>query len=200
MFLRTDTEWRYWEATSKLGKKFKKRRKRHVHHFRCDECEAEFSRVKGRIKGERLETGWKHFCDKCQRIATQKCSVEARKNNLKSQIGQKIIDSSGYVAVYVGDTHPFKKSYGGRIREHVLVVERHLKRALKKGEVVHHVDGDKTNNKLSNLQVMSKAEHNECHGRIEEVVFQLYRQGMVGYNKKTRKYFIKDGCGKSYGA
>ena len=44
------------------------------------------------------------------------------------------------------------KKYKGR-HEHRVVAERILGRTLKKGEVVHHIDGDKHNNSPENLMV-----------------------------------------------
>lgn len=35
--------------------------------------------------------------------------------------------------LYVGDTHPYSPTYGGAIREHVIVMENHLGRALNIG-------------------------------------------------------------------
>lgn len=41
--------------------------------------------------------------------------------------------------------------------------EEHLGRKLKQNEIVHHIDGDNTNNDISNLQVMSQSEHINLH-------------------------------------
>lgn len=46
---------------------------------------------------------------------------------------------------------------------HRVVMEKHLGRKLKKDEVVHHIDGDKTNNEITNLKVMNRKEHNKLH-------------------------------------
>lgn len=47
--------------------------------------------------------------------------------------------------------------------QHRLVMERHLKRKLRTDEVVHHIDGDKHNNDVSNLIVMTQGEHAKLH-------------------------------------
>lgn len=56
---------------------------------------------------------------------------------------------------------------GRKVREHVLVAERALGRALPQGAVVHHVDENKSNNTPSNLVVCEdRAYHNLLHARI----------------------------------
>lgn len=47
---------------------------------------------------------------------------------------------------------------------HRVVMERHIGRALTRGEVVHHIDGNPLNNDISNLQLLpSQAEHMKLH-------------------------------------
>ena len=53
----------------------------------------------------------------------------------------------------------------GYVLEHRLVVERALNRFLASDEIVHHVNEDKHDNSLENLQVMSRCEHNKHHKR-----------------------------------
>lgn len=48
--------------------------------------------------------------------------------------------------------------------EHRVVAERMLGRALSRKEVVHHIDGNPHNNDLSNLMVITQAEHMREHG------------------------------------
>lgn len=43
-------------------------------------------------------------------------------------------------------------------------MENHIQRLLTKQEIVHHKDGNKKNNNLSNLELMNKSTHNREHG------------------------------------
>lgn len=43
-----------------------------------------------------------------------------------------------------------------------------LKRPLKKGEVVHHKNGNRQDNRPENLQVMSKTDHDRHHRRFRK--------------------------------
>lgn len=64
-------------------------------------------------------------------------------------------------------SHPFKDSKG-YVAEHRLVMEEKLGRYLKKSEVVHHIDGDRYNNKEWNLCVFaSSSDHTKFHNIVE---------------------------------
>lgn len=47
----------------------------------------------------------------------------------------------------------------GYVREHRLIMEKFIGRTLLKTEVVHHIDKNKSNNKIDNLRLMNKSEH-----------------------------------------
>lgn len=56
------------------------------------------------------------------------------------------------------------------IKSEVVLVYRYLLacqkgRKLQSDEVVHHIDGNELNNDLSNLEVLSRSEHNSLHAR-----------------------------------
>ena len=52
---------------------------------------------------------------------------------------------------------------GERYFEHRYVMEQHLGRKLSKNECVHHINGDRHDNRLENLELISRAEHNREH-------------------------------------
>ena len=48
---------------------------------------------------------------------------------------------------------------GKQVREHRYVMEQYLGRKLESYEHVHHINGNPTDNKIENLQVLTNSEH-----------------------------------------
>lgn len=80
-----------------------------------------------------------------------------KKYVMKRQPARGFLTPQGYRAFLVGGR------YGKQMKEHRIVMERALGRPLTPDETVHHIDGDKLNNHISNLQILSRSEHTRLH-------------------------------------
>lgn len=69
----------------------------------------------------------------------------------------------GYVYKFC-QNHPNKRN-GNYVREHRLIMERHLGRLLSPKEVVHHINGIKDDNRIENLMLFSNTGLHGCFHR-----------------------------------
>ena len=100
-------------------------------------------------------------------------------------------DKHGYIRIKNRE-HPFCSS-NGYVWEHRLVLEKKLKRYLKKEEIVHHLDGDKSNNKLYNLLLCgNQNKHLSVHNAMELFVYYLIKNKKARYNKRNNKFYLND--------
>ena len=81
---------------------------------------------------------------------------------------KKVISKGDYDYALVPE-HP-NATKNGYVLLHRVIMENHLGRLLNTNEIVHHIDKNKKNNDISNLQLMDRKEH--CyhhsieHGRM----------------------------------
>ena len=124
-------------------------------------------------------------CLDCGKLI-QNHSIRCRKcysQNLKG----KFRTPEGYIQVY-NPEHPFCNNRG-YVREHRLVMEAHLKRYLTPKEIVHHINGIRDDNRIENLELMSKGEHSSYHKTGSK---HHYWKGGLSRTKEYRRKWRKN--------
>lgn len=103
--------------------------------------------------------------------------------------GGRYLSSDGYVMVHIGGEKQ-EIGWSSYKKEHVVVLEKMLGRPMGKNEIIHHIDGQKTHNELGNLWITSSSGHRNAHCSLQKIGYQLYRLGIVGFNRETGQYFL----------
>jgi len=135
----------------------------HMIYLECEGCHVPF-RTSFRQLNQTISRGSRHvFC-------SRQCSAKGKigeKSYHYRQLGYTHVNSEGYLKVKVSDEN------GGTWKtEHVLKAEKVLGRGLKPGEVVHHLNGKKSDNRNCNLLICDKGYHRFLHERMGK----LYQQ------------------------
>jgi len=122
------------------------------------------TKILGEIKNC-LMCGMRFFasCHEIKRGDGLFCSVSCsvKKENNPNYRGGKF-EALGYVHVLIPTQQKHEKS--SYALEHRIIIETKFGRKLNEDEVVHHLNGIKTDNRIENLTIMSQPEHAKLHG------------------------------------
>jgi hypothetical protein len=96
-----------------------------------------------------IKTGWHHSEE------TKRKMSEAKKKYWEGKSKGVTLKPSGYYEITTG------KNKGRSV--HVVLMEQKIGRRIYSHECVHHKDGDRSNNDIENLELMTKSGHTRLH-------------------------------------
>ena len=112
--------------------------------YNCKSCGVAFYRNRADIARGRV-----HYCSNA-------CVNRLGENN-PCWRGGSFINERGYRRIRVDGKYPY---------EHRYLMQKHLNRKLLRNEHVHHINGDKLDNRIENLTVLDWHEHSRLHAAI----------------------------------
>ncbi len=124
-------------------KKGKKRAGSPPQLITCQECSKQFLKPWNQITRSRF-----HFCSASCRNRNKECCKYAG-------------EQCGNVQRFGGSGKSYVKFLGRHA--HRIAAEHKLGRPLQRGEIVHHINGNRRDNRHENLEVMTQSEHIKIH-------------------------------------
>lgn len=124
-----------------------------------------------------------NFCShKCQGIYNYKNEIcKPPINRMFAKKNPRFISGK-----YKSNGYFILSNFGKRIPEHRYIIENNIGRKLLTNEVVHHKNGDKTDNRIENLEVMTRSEHKALRHPTRSNI------SMYDYCKTCGKWIHKD--------
>lgn len=107
-------------------------------------------------------------------VKNEKIDFKFNNSNIKSIVQCTWRNGKKYAFGYLGNRKH-------RIL-HGLIYEQFLDRRMKKGENIHHINGDTLDNDINNLILLTKSEHKICHNSLWDCAKQLIENNIIQFN------------------
>lgn len=152
------------------------------------------------------------YCKKCMYLMRD--GMKFKDDEIHETLGK-----DGYIFLWGKPLRDYKGRRWGAtgIPKHTYVMEQYLGRFLKPAEIVHHIDGNKLNNDISNLMLLDDASaHSKLHGyekyknfgfvnpKYEKVVSvesvgvrHVYDIKVLNHNNFMANHILVHNCGKT---
>ncbi|WP_081257740.1 HNH endonuclease [Bacillus wiedmannii] len=124
--------------------------------------------------------------EKVQRLPRRSDSavrIQRKRMGFKSKpiVFHREYENNGYIHV---------RKNGKYERRCRVVAEQKIGRKLRSDEVVHHINGRKTDDRPENLYVCTRNEHTTIHYQTMEVIDKLMEKGIVQFDELQGRYVL----------
>ena len=108
--------------------------------------------------------------------ATKQKLSAAKKKNFDGLVkaGHKQRRTDGYISRYAPE-HP-QATKNGYVMEHIIVMQKAIGKPIKEDEVVHHINHNRSDNRIENLKLMKKHDHMQMHMRLRHYERRLLNE------------------------
>jgi len=114
-------------------------------------------------------------------------SCKGKSKSFKDGKNHRILDRKLSTAGYVLKWVPGEQEH---IHEHRLIFSEASNKHHSLLQEIHHIDGNKTNNLLTNLVELNASEHGNLHSQLDKLAFELVRKNIIYFNHTDKKYYI----------
>jgi hypothetical protein len=98
--------------------------------------------------------------------------------------GGRRVNADGYIEVLAPDHPMASRNY---VYEHRLVMAEHLGRMLEPHELVHHINENKADNRIENLEIVERAAHMAMHDISQHRKFGPETRAKMSASARSRR-------------